>query len=282
MALPTSMLPVGMSRVRSGIEVAYQPSTTLGFRVELQYSTGSTLASSQWVSEFLDPTSGYNTHVIELPQSTRTYYLKARHTGVGYAAGAFTGTVSAKPTLLQAKMPDFSPRRNSKGSVEIPGAVYLPSTYTVNVGTQQASSYIVKTLRIHHAETVRVLSTASVDYQTVDVRAGTTAAVSVRGSAVMPKGVTLTQVAARMYRESTADQMTVDFHRVASDAAATLATLTATATGWGTVNSSAMSQLVSDEAYSFLVTINPSAAAADARFQFLELTYRMPAYSRTV
>ncbi len=99
------------------------------------------------------------------------------------------------------------------------------------------------------------------------------------GSVVLPRGVTITAVRARVYRNAAGDMADVLLWRSTSTSATTLAHLTGATGGW-TVQSASLSDLVGTEEYYIEVDLLATASLADARFAFVEIDYTMPSYDK--
>jgi hypothetical protein len=162
--------------------------------------------------------------------------------------------------------------------------LFIASSKTVKVGTVASPASLSKTLRIPHTELLPESSAQSWFVLNAFTRPNTANVVVIlRGAVVLPKGVTITDVAARMYRQSsTNDQAACAVVRINDDGTTTgLATINHSGTGWNT-NSQSVSQLVGDEAYSIEVQLRGQAAVTDARFMWLEITYTMPSYDKGI
>lgn len=100
------------------------------------------------------------------------------------------------------------------------------------------------------------------------------------GAVVLPKGVTLTNVAFRWRRGSGSDAIGLYFYRNGEGGDSLLGSLDpVSGTGLNTTNL-AMSELVGDEAYHAYVTINASAGTS-AYIRWMKLTYTVPTYEAT-
>lgn len=288
MAIPTSMsLDLGQ-RTGSGIILGLAPSTGVPFRMELQRSTQSSTASTNWTSIFLDPTSQSYRYTALLPLSTRTFYFRARHYGLGYSNGPFTATVSAKPAKLPEAFSPLTPMRNSLGNVEVLGGdLWLSSAKTAKVGTQQTAGTITKTVRIGVGEVIPISNAQTFTLQTTEgtLRPGT-AGVSAgfMAGVIIPKGATITGGAVRHFRQNntTADASVWDLRKITDTPTATaILSFTHATTGWVTTTGS-VSQLVGNEAYLFSGSLRGNATPANARFLRAEITYTMPSYDKSL
>lgn len=104
------------------------------------------------------------------------------------------------------------------------------------------------------------------------------------GGLPVPRGVALTSISARMYRNAVGDQAECTFARVTdSGVDSVLATLTHSSTSWQTV-SATLSESASDTAtydYSALVELTSTGAVDDARFRYIDLSYDAPSYDKS-
>lgn len=109
MPIPSSMeIPIKMRMRPAGAIIEIYPSTVGGLSVELQSATASAAASSLWSSVIFPPTSagGLWRVPFQIPDSTKTYYFKARYPAqAGYSAGPFTAIVAKKPGILPPRRP---------------------------------------------------------------------------------------------------------------------------------------------------------------------------------
>ncbi len=96
-------------------------------------------------------------------------------------------------------------------------------------------------------------------------------------SFVVPKGVTITEIEAQMFRAAVGDLAVCVFHRGSPTADTTnqLATLTHTGTGYST-KSATLSELVADDLYLFEYRGTCTVTAFDSRFKWAEITYTVP------
>lgn len=287
MALPTSMV-ASQARTQTGIVLGVHPSTEGTFNTELRVSTQSSTASTAWVTQQLDPTSGYFTHTVPLPLSTRTYYFQARHTGIGYSNGSYTPVVSAKPVKIAlGGTPKIA--RGKSGAVEIPlGDVWLTSSKTIKVGTQATTSKEPKTLRIPYSQFVHNKGSAFIMNNGVLLNSSLSQQAYESG-VYLPRGVRLTHILSRGYRSgvTTGSKLIVAFVRYSSLGVGTgLATNTHTAAGWSSQGTT-LNQTVGAEGYTLELTMRstagpPPASTNATRFTYVDLTYEMPSYVKAI
>lgn len=190
--------------------------------------------------------------------------------------GIAAAVVVTSPMLLTDGK--YALKASDTGGKETDDDLFISSTKTVKVGTVASPSSITRTLRIHHAEFVSSdqpppgYGTVAVNPGSFNVLAGLIAPL------VIPKGVTITKVRARMYRETSSEIAEIKLDRVSADAATVLATVTHASTGYATIEVS-LSQLVGDEAYTLVATLKAvSIDVNDARLQFVEIEYTRPDY----
>lgn len=292
MAIPAAVGGWGGGTVKqTGIKLALYPSTQRGIPIELQQSTGSTLASSQWTSVFLPPSTrgGSLQYTATLPLSTKRYFFRARHTGGGFSAGAFTPTVSARPVVI----PDYPPpiTVNAAGNVEVPGANFLISSGNApKVGSQNSTSYLTKQVRFSGALFEPTRSTYSYIRSNV-------VALTPRGSTEtkffvynfpLPPGVTLTSVTMAYRRFKNSSTASLSIYKFSSNGAtgtpiASLTGTTSTASAYRTIGTT-VTQLISTAiGVAGFMTLKTSQATTDkALLAWVRFTYRMPSYDKGI
>lgn len=253
MALPTSIQTGVRGRYSgAGITVEMYPSTVRGLAVELQYATANSTASSVWASVILPPSSvSALRHTIPVPESTRLWYMKARHPAQqGYSAGSFTPTINARAKVTPHIQRPILPQMTYQGNVEMPSGadVFVSSAKRLRVGTQVTTGVVGKYLRVPYSN-FEAVTTADNFVRTVAGLTPQTGGIlmSAEGPVILPAGVKVTQVSGRFQRQSTDDVCSLEFRRVSSGGVGTLlATVTSTVTtGYHTITSSAMSETVS-------------------------------------
>lgn len=291
MALPTALTANTLRYAQSGIVVGMTPSTgTPRFGIELQISTQSSTASTAWQSVFLNPTSAQYIYTFLAPLSTRSFSFRARHFLTGYSNGPFTGTVSAKPGLLPEIIQPLTPLLNNKSNVEIAGGdIWLSSGKTAKVGTQQSAGTITKTIRFSADTFIPLTNVSSTAVASISRGIGTltlqvsTKRVSLNALYVMPKGSVITKYSARGRRGSTAAKNEIQFYAISTAGAATsLVTLTFNSGVVQTLNSTTLSQTVSDANY-FIARSTMKAstgAATQPQLLYTEIEYKMPSYDK--
>jgi hypothetical protein len=122
-------------------------------------------------------------------------------------------------------------------------------------------------------------------YQNAYVEAFVASAVintNFRGGLDLPRGVTVTALKARVYRESTADLARFIAVRVVGTTAVTgLVSSTQTSTGWADIGSSVLTEAItSTNAISVEINLRKNSTAGAARFAYVDVTYRMPSYDK--
>lgn len=160
--------------------------------------------------------------------------------------------------------------------------LFILQTKTLKIGTVASPSTIAKTIRFHHAELVPLTNSTTWIYADVFVVPGTANVnAQFQCPVVIPKGVTITKIRARMYKENSGDTATATLKSVASDTATSQDTVTLTATQtWTTVEGSTLSLLVGSESYTIFVSLTGVSANNHARFQFFEIDYTIPSYDK--
>lgn len=236
-----------------------------------------------------------------LPNDNAKRFYRWRHVVAGGTAGSYTAWVWARPDFLPQTYTQpktlVVPLRSmplADGSTNLAAQdatgqtaaadVYVPTANTVKVGTLATPSALTKTLRIPFAQFMPAATTTANNYSTglssiLPLTANTVA--FFRASTVLPKGVTVTQLAMRASRnDATNDFAEATLYSSDDSAAATLlATCTHTGTGKSTVTA-ALSQLVGSEYYIIQVQLNGFSVANHAFLQYCELTYTMPSYDK--
>src|SRR6267378_2709846 len=271
MALPTSMVQNLRSRAQSGIVIGFKPSTGKRYRIELKRSTQSSTASTNWTSIFLDPTSRGFTYRDELPLSTRTYYYRARQLGVGSSNSSYSMTVNAKPQQFPEVWKPLSLGHNNRGNVEVLGGdVWLSSSKTAKVGTQQSTGLLSKTLRLSFNQVLPALNTETWDAQSGYLTPNALSVTrSYAGAVVLPKGVTIKSFASRFRRGGAGGSAVVYLKKSSSAAVVTdLAQNSATTvspTNFQTITKTTLSELIGDLPTYYVYVQLFSTAAAGAR-----------------
>lgn len=294
MAVPTNLTANTLRLAQSGIVVGVTPSTgSPRFRIELQVSTQSSTASTAWQSAFLNPTTAQYQYTFLAPLSTRTFYFRARHLLDGYSNGPFTGTVSAKPGLLPIIVQPLMPLLNSKSNVEVLGGdIWLSSSKTAKVGTQQTTGTITKTLRINYGEFVPFSNLVSWVYSNNLGLSNNSiaAAQQLVAPLLLPPGVQMTNVRARLYRGTTTVSSTakLEFVRVTDGADTTAApsatifkTLTHATKGYKTLSTGTTQIVNSTQSFNVLLTLR-STVLSGARLSWVEIDYKMGTYIKAI
>lgn len=295
MALPGS-LTTAFRRTETGIILGIHPSTARNFAIEVRRSTQSSTSSTTWVTEHLDPSSGFVQYRVPLPLSTRRYYFQARHTGLGYSAGNYTPIVSAMPVKfpLIVSVPIL---RGKNAAVEIPkGNVWLTSAQTIKVGTLATTGTITKSLRFAGHE----FAAATTATKWVRSNAGLAIPQSGAGSThsfwgvfFFPPGVTLTSCTLEGERRLATSKSFVklvayrQFHGFATTwftitLAQTTGVLSFTDTG-----SSALSQAITSTGIVARLDIFRASGAgssqtSNARAHAVTWKYKMPSYDKGI
>jgi hypothetical protein len=283
MALPTSAVQDLGARIQSGVIIGFKPTTGTRYRIELQRATANSTASSKWTSIFLDPTSQQFAYRDVLPLSTRTYYYRARQLGIGTTASSFSLTVSAKSQRFPEVLKPLVVSHNNLGNVEVLGGdLWLSSSKTTKVGQQQAAGTITKTIRITHPEFVPDTEGGKWEYRDGYLKPHTIAGTQFYHAPLhIPPGVTLTQLAARFYRNAVGDFAFVQILSTGDvGTGSSLGSVTHNTTGWQT-KTVALSELVTATTnYALSASLGATVTDTDARLAWVEITYTMPDYAK--
>jgi hypothetical protein len=159
--------------------------------------------------------------------------------------------------------------------------LFISASKTLKVGTVASPSAITKTIIVPFGEMIPETNTTTwLCFTTGYITANTVNVTqNFYASVVLPRGVTVTVIRGKVYRNAAGDTCTVTLLRSTSTSATTLATLTAATGGW-TTQSASISDLVGTEEYYIFVAIKGSTSITDARFGWFELDYTMPDYSK--
>lgn len=273
-------LPPTLQRVNTGLRVGVYPSSDPLCEIELhratQGSTGTFSVLSRWSQHAGQGILQFDDRV---PDDGLTRYYKAKSVRSGYTDSTFTPPVSGKPTLLTLNQTATPPLSGTPIGV----SGWLSTAATWRVGSPGTPASVTKKIRIPHAEFVPESAAESYFFSLGYLRPNTANTVlTCRGAAVLPKGVTVTAVRARMYRTSaTNDSAQCAFVRLNDDGTQTsVATVSHAGTGWATAAATGLSQLVGDEGYVLETQLLGKAAVTDARLMWAELEYTMPSYDK--
>lgn len=296
----------------AGLLIGLAPSTQSGFGIELQRTSesgagGAASTAATSIAE-LDPVALAGVpYFDDQPADGQKRFYRARHIADGYTEGAWTAwttghlpaqfsekdvrnataQVTGYPSHRSISMTDeyyAASAANPLGS-EFSTSMYLPSTYTINVGTTGTPQTITKTIRVPHAEFMPMTTATDFVYSQEYLRPNSTSGtMDYVATILVPPGVTLTEFASQLFRTSSSGAATasVALYRVdaPSAGAATLALLTHSGSSWQT-GTAAISQLVtSTQAYVATVSLRTSTSIVDARLADVTLTYTMPSYDK--
>lgn len=266
----------------TGIVLAYWPSSSPGFNVEIQRTNGSstgTFVKLAIVDPAHNPSMQYFDH---LPVDNVTRYYRARHVREGYNDGPYTRVVSGKPGLLPiGDMPQM-PLTGAGVSPDI----WLTSTSSIKVGSAGSSSFVTKKLRFPATQYIPINQGSFHSYGLGTLIPNTTTgSQTYRAPYIMPKGVTVTTFRACLQRKSTAASAVCKLYRVSTAGTATLVTtLTASAgASPAVVESSALSETISTANY-FIgdLAMNATTATNAAALLWTEFDYRMSNYQFSI
>lgn len=313
MALPTTVKRKQGELDRYGVVLLAVPDPTVDwslYDIEVQQAPDSAGAPDTGSAETIlrrAPVARSGTPItISLPNDATRRHWRWRHVRVGYDAGAWsewlhtpavTGTQGAKPVLLPADVGADDAAQDRKkawtdGAYALRASdtvgkdayddLYVGSSKTVKVGTTASPGTITKTLRVPFSNLLPGSSAAlwTTGLSSILPNAINTT-LTCRCSFVMPKGVTVTQLAVRMNRnDATNDVAVAKLYSADDSATATLlATCTHTGTGQSTVTA-ALSQVVGNEYYIVSLDLKGFAANNDAYMMYFEVTYTMPSYDK--
>jgi hypothetical protein len=241
-----------------------------------------------------------------LPNDYAKRFYRWRHTVDGGTAGAYTGWVWARPdflpqtygllktSALPLRSTPLADGQTSLAAQDATGQtaaadVFVPAANTVKVGTAATPGVLTKTLRIPYALAIPFVETTKFTVWVPPASLRTHDAGNVNhfyyAPAMLPKGVTITNFAARLYRAAgicIAEALLIQC--ADNETSATIATDTlAVNAAWTTVTA-ALSQLVGDEAYVIQVNLNDGGAglSGDTRWMWCEITYTMPSYDKGI
>lgn len=291
MAFPTSMNVEFRGRYKpAGITVECYPSTVRGLRVEVQAATANSTATSVWSSHILPPSSaGVLRYTVPIPESTRLYYLKARHpAGNGYSNGPFTPTISARAKLTPNVIRPFVMQMSYQGNVETPSGsdVFVSSSKTIKVGTQPTTGTVTKIHRIRWEDGIPDTASQAYTNLTGFVATASTATIGLQAPVILPSGVKVTKFRIRSHKTITGDEILALFAKVNSTGGNTnLSTANNSgATGWVTTTGGAVSETISTSFnYYCRISLNPGTGSSGSpRFMHWEFIYTMPDYQKAI
>ena len=195
-----------------------------------------------------------------------------------------TGVLKRSGTMDDGK---YAFLANNAAGTAVPADIYVASTALINVGTTGTPGSITKSRRFSPSffMPVNQATAWSLGAYRLGVLSGTTEVNQWHGAITMPVGVTLTEISARLERDSTAQQAELSFSRITTETGATsLAVLTHATCGIATVTS-ALSELVATSSYSYVATLTLARATTAGGFltgiYALDLTFTMPDYSKS-
>lgn len=193
-----------------------------------------------------------------------------------------TGTPGTDATLTRSKTftvvdgADLAVRYQVTFTDESGASKIIADTLTVS---NLAS--VAKTIRMPAAELMPDENSMSWSMIFGVLSPGALATAVFTGAVVLPVGVTITAVRARLYRANTSATATCVLYELLDDGSnSALATLSHSTTGWQTVSAS-LSKLVGSSAFVTLITLDPDTAANDASVMWWEFDYTVPSYAKT-
>lgn len=319
MALPSTFAQQDPFQRASGVMLNLVP-TDISLRLQVQrtseLSTGGAASTAAVDLVELPPVpEAGQTYLDSLPLDGARRFYRSRHTGDGVDASTWTewttghkpvslgqqelltgvSSLSVYPVKRDRKMDDgyyAIAASNTTGS-EFRADIYLPSTYVINVGTTGTPATITKRIRIPASEFLVASSTYVYLQSAGSIQSGTLAATSTQllsltAPALVPLGITLTEISAALYATSTAVTASVTVSRLDStnpDNGSALASLSwstngGSTTGWQFPTASLSQVATSSGYFHFGGSIQNPSATAEGRIGYLEFTYTMPSYDR--
>lgn len=277
MAYPSGA-PSPLRRFGWGVPIALVPSSDQTAHLELwrkttQESTYTPLVTLRADSLGKPPTFYIDKDVI--PFSTFSYSYKLRHTKDGYDNSAFSTATSLQGRELTGRDIAITPL-TGRG---VGANLYMAAGKTVQYGRAAAATAVESTIYVMYTAFTRETSGDKVAYGIGYMQTQSTAATyAAQGSIQVPKGVTITQIAARLRRASSVGDtaQALIYSVTGSGGFSLLATLThASAAGYATVASSAMTTVASSNGYIGRVLLkrsNPT-LGNEAIFVWLRVRY---------
>jgi hypothetical protein len=164
-------------------------------------------------------------------------------------------------------------------------SLFITNTETLKVGTVGAPSTITKTVRVPYTAMLVMDPNDSVYYANGYMYPGTTPAHhAVEGHFVFPRGVTLTALRLRGYRQTGGEHLVFRFDRISDTGVPTnLINNTLTGSGWITA-SFVLNETVAAEDYLFWLEfgVTGGGPATDVRLAYIEVDYQMPSYDKGI
>lgn len=285
MALPSGVFPGIASQYQDwGVVFQAQPSTVRTQGMELQVSTSTSAASSNWASIILQ--AGQTLAHIRTKATTQKYFARSRMLSAS-TASSWSAISWARPQQLLPTATITPVIRNTAGDVQVPANVLISSAYTGKVGTGNTAGNLTKTLRfpadgfqptIQSAKFARGIGTFIVGSSATSG--------NYNYQYPLPKGVTVTKYSyTGTKRGTTSNVSKVELYKISTAGAATLiCTLTmttGTATAVATINSSVLSVPINDAQYLIArAYLKTTTATNKPSLIQSELTYTMPSYDK--
>ena len=269
MPLPTSM-STGWVAQRAAVRFsALTTDPSFGLQIEVAPTSG--FASSRNLVQRLPPSAanrGYFT--VQVPFSTSLWFMRSKTWKLGQADSPYSTVASMTPQLISAALPN-------------PG---MEARRIAQFGT--LTTALTKMLIFPQGALVPFQSTATpslwaISAASAAVQVGSATTIFFIGSVILPVGVTVTKVTAKMYRASTKHLAVTQLTKVPSTGttATVMFSITHSTVGLQSKSSSALSELVSTAASYNLVVKLKSTAGAGARFFQAAFQYTVPKISLT-
>jgi hypothetical protein len=161
--------------------------------------------------------------------------------------------------------------------------LYALNTKTIKVGTVASPSSITRTIRVTHAEFTADTEAGFWEYRDGYLKPHTTSGTQFYHAPLhIPPGVTITQIAARFFRNAVGD---FAFAQILSTGdvgtGSSLASVTHDTTSWQTKTASLSEVVSATTNYVLSASLGATSADTDARLAWVEITYTRPDYAAT-
>jgi hypothetical protein len=287
MAIPQNAQYLSIVPQRGGIGLVIVPSSDPTCDVEL-WRKGATESTALYT--LIAPLTQQQLkgqqykYVDPVPVDGRAWDYVGRHTAQDRSPSTFSASVRRKAVSLPTVMPPI-PQLSGQG---MPADVFISTGRTFKLGTKQNPKTVAKTLVIPASQMIPRTSTMVWAYSgTVSgeyLYPNSLNPQDYVAPAILPPGVTLTQVSLRAARLTTGSSVILRLwkHTGGGAAASNLAVVTAT-TGFSLTASSVFSELVGSTMLYFMqVELDAVTSALNSRFYHAKLHYSMPSYDKGI
>lgn len=232
-----------------------------------------------------------------LPGDNTFRHYRFRHAFPGATPGAWSAWVKARPDIFDEDLSSIYPLRREQPMADGGYALragdavgkeafddlFVGDTKTLKVGTAGSPSVLSKTVRVGYGELLPASSSTLWGTSTGYIHAGGAGSHKFYASVVLPAGVTITDVAARLYKNGAPDVVSATLYRVGDSGTWTsiASMIYSGGSGWATA-AATLSELVGANAYVIEVDLQPNATGTDARFAWYDITYDMPSYDKGI